>query len=1476
MKMLKRWISVCLVILLLAGVAFDHSSLIGSTVEAAGLEETDGAEPAETPDASEETTDVPSLLSEGDGSDTPAPEAQTVTNTETETEAPAEKTETKQEESTEPEKQTVTNTDTETKAPAKKTETKQEESTEPEKQAVTNKDNETKEPVTKTSDDVSKESVQPSAFKGKYEDDSIIINVSAEPGVVPEGAKLSVTPIEKTEITNDMTAEEKAEAEKINDQYDLTEKKLTEDSEKNEETMEGFLAYDISFLVNGEEVEPTGDVKVTMDFKEAAIPEGVSEDSEVSVKHLKEDETAEDGVIVEDMDSKSNIQTTAQAEVEKVELTAESFSTFTITWSGQRFKKDVGITFIDTSGNIIAVANENQLNLTLGTEDEFDTSDITSDGSRRQYYKITGTNGKTYTFVKALNIWGDPKTDAGSEFTRLRIEDRRLQWYMVEGGVNQWQNSDEQDKFYFVYASEDSRPQTVPTNSENIEINLYNYNKNINSGSLYRNGFGFYSSQAGKDGASSYTGDFTNSNKDSPAGNQGRLANIVKKNLRNGIPVLDTQNGISMESLFSSGNTTGKTPYTNLSGLFQLDANGYYTYDSLENGAVLDGNEIKVYDTIVTPDFADYGNFLPFNSEWVNKTTSGVPYKFSSRSEMDLWFGMNIGLNFYQPESGKINGQDMIFEFSGDDDVWVFIDGVLVLDLGGIHDRLDGTINFATGDVDAAGTPTTLRKCYAAAYREAHPSANNSEVRNYLDGIFDDSGKFLNYSDHRLEFFYLERGGGAANCRLRFNMPTLPNDGITVSKLIDNYDEGAYTDVEFKFELYLDKDGNGQVNDSEKVTAADTFYSTYTVKEIGSTGPGETRTLGEDGIFTLKHGEMATFSNIQVTTKYKVKEVGLSSKEYDDIEITSGVTDQTGDVNLTDSTDHSGYAESKILEVGSNIQVIFHNQCNPTNMKQLYIYKNLAGADTSTDTYRVQVIVGGAPYQGEYLLGTSAGFGSQETTKDGWISFSAGQVITVLGNVTSEDGNRTGFPSGTTFKVIEDVEILNKDTYGTPSYSIKDGTATVTDTENSAAGVFILDSNAEVTVTNNLKGNPDTPYIEIQKTFSGLDASEIPEGFQIELYDSQDDQQPIKTLNLNDATFLGDLTYVWRCNDLDPGTYYVKENGEEVQGYTVTITMNRETIESSSEKIEIATQSPVFTASNVHQINSNSETEFSFDENNFIAASLKDQTIFVWTIDTLSIGERQAILEVINQEGSGNLAGKATLDNTNFYSTTDRLEEGIVVGDGAIYVKDGILSFTRTSQWQHVIAGLYNVTESVNAEIEVVNTYKAATMDVDLKKFMTDFETPLNGAKFSLYSGTMDESQRKITWSDDPMKNKESFEVKNDEFIELRGLQSGYYKLVETEAPQGYVKLAQPIIFKVDTVEKKITLIDENGTELTTHEMWELEGNDCIKIKNNILYDLPQSGGPGIYWYTIGGMLLMMAGSLILYKNKRREVLERK
>lgn len=174
------------------------------------------------------------------------------------------------------------------------------------------------------------------AYEASYEDDMGTIHVAAGEGTIPEGAELSVKKIEPVMTTADLNDEEVADAREINDQYELTAKKLLEKSEKNNTTLEGFLAYDISFLVDGVEVEPNGPVKVTMDFNEAVKPEGVSENATVAVNHLKEDATAEDGVVVEDLTEKAATTITTKEEevaVEKVELVTGSFSTFVISWT---------------------------------------------------------------------------------------------------------------------------------------------------------------------------------------------------------------------------------------------------------------------------------------------------------------------------------------------------------------------------------------------------------------------------------------------------------------------------------------------------------------------------------------------------------------------------------------------------------------------------------------------------------------------------------------------------------------------------------------------------------------------------------------------------------------------------------------------------------------------------------------------------------------------------------------------------------------------------------------------------------------------------------------------------------------------------------------------------------------------------------------------------------------------------------------
>ncbi|MCI9615261.1 SpaA isopeptide-forming pilin-related protein [Lachnospiraceae bacterium 62-26] len=231
------------------------------------------------------------------------------------------------------------------------------------------------EAVTEEAAEETIEQAKPSAYEEKYEDDIIVIHVSAAEGVVPEGAELSVTPIEQKKVTREMSEEEAAEVEKVNEQYELTNQKLLEESEKKQETLEGFLAYDICFIVDGEETEPSGDVKVTMDFKEAVKPEGVSENATVAVNHLKEDEDAADGVVVEDLTRKDDT-TIATAEtdtsVEKVELVAESFSTFAILWiygdqdNENKYTPQMQIEYVNSEGTPIAY--EGNINISIEKE----------------------------------------------------------------------------------------------------------------------------------------------------------------------------------------------------------------------------------------------------------------------------------------------------------------------------------------------------------------------------------------------------------------------------------------------------------------------------------------------------------------------------------------------------------------------------------------------------------------------------------------------------------------------------------------------------------------------------------------------------------------------------------------------------------------------------------------------------------------------------------------------------------------------------------------------------------------------------------------------------------------------------------------------------------------------------------------------------------------------------------------------------
>lgn len=162
-----------------------------------------------------------------------------------------------------------------------------------------------------------------------------------------------------------MDADAKAEAEELNAQYDATAEKLQEKAQGEEYDILGFLAYDITFVdENGDKLEPNGSVSVSMDYKEAAIPEEVktareagAEVADVTLMHLEEssDGAVKDVVdMVADESQEANVQTTEATEVEAAEFVTGSFSTFTLVWKGNGRVNDLVIKIVDTNGDEIA------------------------------------------------------------------------------------------------------------------------------------------------------------------------------------------------------------------------------------------------------------------------------------------------------------------------------------------------------------------------------------------------------------------------------------------------------------------------------------------------------------------------------------------------------------------------------------------------------------------------------------------------------------------------------------------------------------------------------------------------------------------------------------------------------------------------------------------------------------------------------------------------------------------------------------------------------------------------------------------------------------------------------------------------------------------------------------------------------------------------------------------------------------------
>ncbi len=1347
-----------------------------------------------------------------------------------------------------------------------------------------------------------------------YEDSQVSIRITAdEEGNIPQGASLSVTPIEKKEIHDDMDADAKAEAEELNAQYDATAEKLQEKADGEEYDILGFLAYDITFVdENGDKLEPNGSVSVSMDYKEAAIPDEVktareagAEVADVTLMHLEEHSNGEVKDVIDmvaDESQEANVQTTANTEVEKAEFATESFSTFTLVWTGN---------FSSKSKLSIECINVNGEEIRNKREYEFSDWNGKTEATVEEVEKLNPLTG--YRFIKAaLDKKGTQKVK------RLKYETNWFNtsctwYYSMEDSGNDWKEIKNKTTIYFQYTDElmdlDRNPISTTEYARLVEEADKAQEGTLpitwtRSQNVIKNGGGELSWDPGKRieafGDSWYT-DATDVWDGSRSKDDGTTS---KHNFINYLPdnQITVKNGVMYDS--ASWKIDGSDNYYLFRGTFDLkkltlDKDEQYGNYNFTIKSVVGEDKVYINDNMfvfVYPDDGteiDESNWQEYLSFWtgtanknnkIQKFNDSVPGRLATRGPATGFAKVTDG--WYTEPVTDGAGNIIQHALSTGHGTKFRIDVIA-------HDNADGGGMYRL-KLEAKKDPSKV----TFRFRKVDSEDTNKGISGTTFYLTPNEGNGASY------YLTTDENGYASAI-----VPT-----------------GTYTLRETKAHQYYQATSNEwtvTIGENAQVTmtakngnddkatlvgnATDGWYITNTKRtdiKPALNAPQHNKTIYKNGTddYTLSLDVKGAVGAADPIDVLLIVDESSSMDKTRRNNVTNAINTLKANLQASEAKDNIRLAVVGFsgLKTG-NYSGIGYYQDSPNNDAK--VYKGTDGSVWSTvDTFSYTA-------KQEYGTNWQAGIKTGEellTARTDRKDAATYVVFLTDGNPTYyygdggyTDGNGSGFDSTAYSKAVTE---WTSSSYmnGATKYVVDatgENNTNCTNLANAVGATKLSGANGtELQATFKAIADsitkPKYDKVVITDTLSEyVDFQATPE---VKVYagdtELNSDQYTAtisgKTITVNllkggdlEKDVVYKVTFKVKPTELAYKTY--AESGYNAKGDKDTDT---------NPRVQI-------TSSEMDGFRSNATAKVTYEVNGLDGfAEYKHPVVQVdlgttnWSVEKKWVGGPEKSVQV-------QLTAKYDASNEEGYTGTSEEDkyQNVPADYYALTGKRDVQTLSETNNWTYNWTGLpqyyyYTNTNGAIAKTEIqysvievnpsekytityanegsktviTNTvkYRWQIVKVSTSKGAEGSVLTIPGAEFTLTDTTNSATTYTGTSGDDGVVT-----WKDSTGTTVERIPQGTYTLTETKAPNGY--LLSDASWTVDTTGEK-PVVKAGTTEITATPSTDAQGitTYSFQFENAPNYELPSTGGIGTYWYTIGGMLLMMAAALILYKRK--------